>query len=501
MGACCRAQPPRKLPERPPDAARRGSCYSYDQELDMYTKVRPQEHPIDPVDDDMEQESYVSPLNRIDEEDRVFTFSVGDEVEVLDGKGKWWPAVIREVMSSTISASIDDGWDSVWSNVPPRNVRPRQPAQLSPPRSPPQSEEAVGAVSEAPNAAETSEHQSEARDSEPERAKSARSVASAASRSRHLQAAMRAQQSIKAEANADLSRQDQEELLRLCEDIGIGAIDSYEGEAIAVDELLDLAKDNRALMMSEIAGESQVAFEVSSAGSAEFNGVYVVDGKMEGKPRYRKKGGDKQLCLWRAGIWFLSLNEGSYWYYATGFDDLPPETGWSTGSSGQSPPPALALQSPEFVRARVGTHIKVANAGSEDVNGFYTALPSADGSIVFKKNGASQIIDWHPRVNSSRAGWFIAGGSGVYFTPAENGRRLPTGHWEPYELFPFKPGVPPMPSITASDVQVKPAGTLRLRWTHSVRLQVVGADGKVKPARRHQSEEATLDVMACNVTM
>jgi hypothetical protein len=95
----------------------------------------------------------------------------------------------------------------------------------------------------------------------------------------------------------------------------------------------------------------QGIFTVSACGMTEFNGTYVVDtakdgGVRNGKPCYRKNAagsaGGKQTVNFSSGSWYMCEDHSGCWYEVSSSADLPPASGWSTGSRGSGSPPVLA---------------------------------------------------------------------------------------------------------------------------------------------------------------
>jgi hypothetical protein len=91
-------------------------------------------------------------------------------------------------------------------------------------------------------------------------------------------------------------------------------------------------------------------FTVSACGMTEFNGTYAVDtakdgGVRNGKPCYRKNAagsaGGKQTVNFSSGSWYMCEDHSGSWYKVSSSADLPPASGWSTGSNGTGSPPHL----------------------------------------------------------------------------------------------------------------------------------------------------------------
>jgi hypothetical protein len=101
-------------------------------------------------------------------------------------------------------------------------------------------------------------------------------------------------------------------------------------------------------------------FTVSGCGMAEFNGVYAVDtakdgGVRNGKPCYRKNAagsaGGKQTVNFSSGSWYMCEDHSGSWYKVSSSADLPPASGWSTGSNGTGSPPHLMFSAAGSVQS------------------------------------------------------------------------------------------------------------------------------------------------------
>lgn len=109
-------------------------------------------------------------------------------------------------------------------------------------------------------------------------------------------------------------------------------------------------------------------YEVSGAGTASANGIYVNDGTYNGKPHYTKSG-SPNYYMYYSSYWLISQTDNSTqsnsYYFNFGSDSTPPTSSWYT-RNGSSPSPTVAIAVPKLTYS-VSTLIEsTSNNGSID---------------------------------------------------------------------------------------------------------------------------------------
>lgn len=102
------------------------------------------------------------------------------------------------------------------------------------------------------------------------------------------------------------------------------------------------------LLLNSPFGSAQ-NMQVSGAGVSVVNGIYLLDGTMNGKNKYTQDvppGTTQHLIYWNssAGEWYIAPMESqsSQYYTAVGSDSpIPPTTGWSSVGKGFGPAPTV----------------------------------------------------------------------------------------------------------------------------------------------------------------
>ncbi len=137
---------------------------------------------------------------------------------------------------------------------------------------------------------------------------------------------------------------------------------------------------------------------VKDAGSLDVNGIYIEDGTLNGKPKYRLGTTSFYIQFNAESQWEIA-NSSTQYYYNTTASDTPPTSGWVQGTGGSSPAPPVS----EFTETL--SDFVVSGAGTAATNGTYTPVSGTNdhGGLVWEHSGGTYYLQSQP----STMNWVI----------------------------------------------------------------------------------------------
>jgi len=217
-------------------------------------------------------------------------------------------------------------------------------------------------------------------------------------------------------------------------------------------------------------GAGVAAYIVDGAGTSKANGVYVRDGKHDGKPCFRNQNCNPPGQIWLCkhhGKWLigdkdkLDDTEGDYYDLDCPDEDMLPDTyGWEVCQEGALPLPKIQVV-PEGPAS-----LLVENAGTAEANGSYVRSGTYDGAPRYVKSETNFYI-FRARANGYQ--WMIAhkpsdeaitDSEGDLYSSNAVSEYPPPGasSWEATDE-----GKEPSPSVRAFDAQ---GNTIVQGWVH-----------------------------------
>ncbi|MCK6614241.1 MAG: T9SS type A sorting domain-containing protein [Ignavibacteriaceae bacterium] len=132
-------------------------------------------------------------------------------------------------------------------------------------------------------------------------------------------------------------------------------------------------------------------YQVSGAGTAGVNGVYVNDGTLNGKPHYTLSGSPSYYMYFHSDTerWVISdVDNGMFHqslYFNFGTDATPPAANWYT-NQGSNPAPSVAIAAPKLTYSGAGFSESMSNDGSIE-NTLTITHNNFDGATFTGSNG------------------------------------------------------------------------------------------------------------------